>query len=87
MQINSLYQLYALRLDNSPLLESARSLLMIPDLFHWMLSGEKCNEMSDTSTTQFYNPTTGDWARDLLIRFDLPSDILGKIVQPGTNIG
>lgn len=87
MQINTLYQLYAMRLDNSPLLEAAESLLMIPDLLHWMLSGQKCNEMSDASTTQFYNPVTGDWAHDLLNRLDIPTNILGQIALPGTNLG
>ncbi|HYW78669.1 MAG TPA: FGGY-family carbohydrate kinase, partial [Thermoguttaceae bacterium] len=41
----------------------------------------------EASTSQFYNPATGGWAVELLNRFDLPTDILGKIEQPGTNLG
>ena len=37
MQINTLYQLLAMRLNSSPLLDVAESLLMVPDLFHWLL--------------------------------------------------
>ena len=39
MQFNTLYQLLAMRLAGSPLLECAESLLMMPDLFHWLLTG------------------------------------------------
>src|SRR6185437_9490448 len=37
MQINTLYQLYAMRLTKAPALESARTLLMMPDLFNYWL--------------------------------------------------
>ncbi|MEN6459451.1 MAG: rhamnulokinase family protein [Thermoguttaceae bacterium] len=87
MQFNSLYQLLAMKLGNSPLLDAAESLLLMPDLFHWLLSGVKCNEMTDSSTSQFYNPVTGTWATELLDKLGLPKQLLGKIVQPGTTLG
>ncbi len=87
MQINTLYQLLAMKLSRSPLLDVAESLLMIPDLFHWLLTGVKCNEMTEASTSQFYNPVSGDWAGELLDAFDLPGRILGSIAQPGTMLG
>jgi rhamnulokinase len=65
----------------------AETLLMMPDLFHWLLTGVKCNEMTDASTSQFYNPVQGDWACDLLQRFSLPTGILSNITQPGTTLG
>jgi rhamnulokinase len=43
--------------------------------------------MTEASTTQFYNPTTGGWASELLQKFGLPTSILGTIEQPGTKIG
>ena len=39
---------------------------MMPDLFHWLLTGEKANEFTDATTTQIYNPVTKDWAAELL---------------------
>ena len=87
MQINTLYQLLAMKIAGSPLLDVAESLLMVPDLFHWLLTGVKCNEMTDASTSQFYNPVTGDWATGLFEKFSLPTRILGEIVQPGTTLG
>lgn len=57
MQLNTLYQLLAMRRQNSPLLDVAETFLMMPDLIHFFLTGQKVCEFSDATTTQFYNPT------------------------------
>lgn len=87
MQLNTLYQLLAMKLAKSPLLDMAQTMLLMPDLFHWLLTGQKYNEFTDATTTQFYNPVQGGWATELLEKFDLPTGILGPIAQPGTNLG
>lgn len=87
MEFNSLYQLLAMKRGNSPLLDVAQSFLMIPDLFHWLLTGIKANEATNASTTQFLNPQTGGWATDLLGKFGLPTHILGQLTPPGTRLG
>jgi rhamnulokinase len=87
MEFNTLYQLLAMKLARSPLLDVAERLLMIPDLYHWLLTGQKVNEFTDASTTQFYNPQTKTWAGELLSKFGLPTNILGDIAQPGTKLG
>jgi rhamnulokinase len=87
MELNTLYQLLAMKLANSPLLEIAERLLMIPDLFHWLLTGEMANEFTDVSTTQLYNPIARDWSWHLIGHFALPHQIFGPIVPPGTKLG
>ena len=87
MQFNTLYQLFAMRRANSPLLDLARTFLMMPDLFHWLLTGQKCNEFTNATTTQFYNPLKGGWATELLEKFELPTGLLAGISPPGTNLG
>jgi rhamnulokinase len=87
MQFNTLFQLLAMKLCRSPLLDVAESLLLMPDLLHWLLTGVKCNEMTDASTSQFYNPVTGKWATELLDKFGIPTHFLGPIAQPGTRLG
>jgi rhamnulokinase len=87
LQINTLYQLMALVEQNSPLLEMAESFLMMPDVFHWLLTGVKANEYTDASTTQFYDPTKRRWATGLLGQLGIPSHFLGEIVDPGTKLG
>jgi rhamnulokinase len=87
MEFNTLYQLLAMKLADSPLLDAAQSLLMIPDLLHWLLTGIKANEFTDASTTQFLDPRTKTWATGLLDRFGLPTHVLGEIATPGTRLG
>ena len=87
MQINTLYQLAAMKFADTPQLEYAETLLMMPDLFHWLLTGQKCNEMTEASTSQLYNPVTGSWSIELIEQFGLPPHIFQRIVQPGTELG
>lgn len=87
LQFNTLFQLLAMRLSDSPLLEMAESLLMMPDLFHWLLTGQKVNELTNATTTQFFNPATRTWSHALMERFDIPTRMLGTIVEPGADLG
>ena len=87
MQINTLYQLLSMKLAKSPQLDAAESFLMMPDLFHWLLTGEKANEFTDASTSQFLDPRTQDWSRPLLEKLGIPTRMLKTVVQPGTKLG
>lgn len=87
MRFNTLFQLYAMKRDLSPLMESAETLLMIPDLFNFFFSGVKVNEYSNVSTTQMYDPSAKNWAHGLIQALDLPTRMLGDIVPPGTVLG
>ncbi len=87
LPFNTLFQLLAMRQANSAMLEVADALLMMPDLFHWMLSGEMATEMTNATTTQFFDPQRGCWATELLDQFELPTEILQDIAPPGTRLG
>ncbi len=87
MQINSLYQLYAMRLAGSRALACARTVLMMPDLFNYWLTGLVKSEVTIASTSQFYNPRMQRWAVELFDRLLFPKTILPDLVQPGTRLG
>ncbi|MGI6381128.1 MAG: rhamnulokinase [Anaerolineae bacterium] len=87
MEINTLYQLYAMRMAGDRVLDLAETFLMIPDLFNYWFTGVKRCEFSDATTTQFWDPRRGTWATDLLARLSLPTHIFAPVVQPGTIIG
>ena len=87
MQFNTLYQLLAAKWSDSVPLEMAERFLMIPDIFHWLLSGVESNEFTDSTTTQFFDPRKNDWARPLLEKFGLPTEIFKPVSQPGTVLG
>lgn len=86
MKLNTLYQLLAMSLAKSPILESADKLLMMPDLFNFLFTGKKVSEFTIATTTQFYDPIKKAWSKDLFDKLGLPFHILPEIVQPGTVI-
>ncbi len=87
LPINTVFELAALAADGGAALTGARRLLLIPDLFHHWLCGSETTELTNATTTQCYDPHTGDWARDLLDRLEVPTAILPEIVSPGTTLG
>ncbi|MBD3308490.1 rhamnulokinase [candidate division KSB3 bacterium] len=88
MQLNTLFQLYAMVAQQSPLLDAADTLLLMPSLFLYFFTGRKVNEFTHATTTQIYDPRAGDWAYDLLQKLGIPTGMLGaEIVSPGTVVG
>jgi rhamnulokinase len=85
MQLNTLYQLYAMA--GTPALEMAETLLMMPDLFNYWLTGEKVGEFTIATTTQFYDSRNNAWANDLLKRLGLPTQIMPRVIPSATIIG
>ena len=97
LQFNTLYQLRALQEAEPELLERASRLLFVPDLLHWMLSGQRVSEASIASTAMLVDPRGGDgsgsgpevWATGLLEQAGLgsASRVLPPVVASGTTIG
>jgi rhamnulokinase len=87
MEINTAYQLFADAQSNAIRLQMANSFLMIPDFFHWLLTGEKSCELTNASTTQLYNPKTMGWSNKVMDALGIPGHIFGPITQPGTKLG
>ena len=85
MKFNSLYQLLAMR--ESPLLQSAQTLLLMADLFNFYFTGNKVCEFSNATTTQFFDPRKNTWSTELLTSLGLPTHFLPEIAQPGTQVG
>lgn len=87
MSINTLYQLLSLVESKSPQLEIADTFLTVPDLINYWLTGAKVCEFSNATTTQLFNPTTGSWAKELMVKLGIPNHIFPEIVSPGTHLG
>ena len=84
---NTIYQLMALKKQNPEYLEKADAMLMIPDFFHYKLSGKKVQEYTEATTAQLVNPETKDWDYELIDMLGFPKGIFQKILMPGTPIG
>ena len=87
MQINTLIQLFAMRHQGDPQLDAAATLLMIPDLFHYWLTGRKAAEYTIASTSQMLHAADRRWATGLLAKLQLPTQILPEVLPPGTVLG
>ncbi len=87
MQINTLYQLLAMVLQKSPLLNIAKVFVTIPDLFNYWLSGEITNEFTNATTTQCFDPRKRTWSTTLLDALDIPTHLFKPITDSGTRIG
>ncbi len=84
---NTIYQLMALKVKKPGELEAAETMLMMPDYFHYLLSGVAATEYTEATTGQLVSPVTRDWDRELLEKLGFPGKIFQKIVTPGTVLG
>ncbi|MCR4892607.1 MAG: rhamnulokinase [Lachnospiraceae bacterium] len=84
---NTIYQLYALKLQEGEVLSKAKAMLMLPDYFHFLLTGIKCQEYTNATSTQLLNPVTKDWDFELIDMLGLPKEIFLKPEKPGKTLG
>lgn len=87
MPFNTLYQLLALVQQDSPWLKAAETFLMMPDVFAWLLTGQRAVERTNASTTQFYDPKARTWSDEICTTIGIPRNILPEIIDPGTDLG
>ena len=87
MEINSLTQLYAHRVQNREIFAIAESFLMVPDYFNFLLTGILVNEYTEACTSQLINAQTREWDLELIAQLGLPTKIFNTLVFPGTVLG
>jgi rhamnulokinase len=87
MPINTLYQLFATQRQNPKVLDAAKYLITIPDLFHYWLTGNAVCEFTNATTTQMVDPVKRTWATGLMERLELPVHLPAPIVEPGSIVG
>lgn len=85
LPFNTLYQLTSDRLETG--FDPRATLLLIPDLLNFWLSGKRCSEMTNASTTGFLNVATSAWDERLMTRLQIPTSVLPPLIAPGTTIG
>lgn len=84
---NTIYQLAADQTMRPQILEQADAMLMIPDYFHFLLSGVKAQEYTNATTGQLVDPKNRNWDWDLIDRLGYPRRIFQPVTKPGTCIG
>ena len=84
MNFNTIYQLTRRKAENDVVLANAKTMLLMPDLLGYFLSGEAKSEYTIATTGMIYNPTTKDWDWETIDQLDLPRHIFTEIDQAGT---
>lgn len=84
---NTIYQLMALKQQAPKQLADAKTMLMIPDYFHYLMTGQKATEYTNATTTQLVNPQTKDWDMEMIETLGFPTGIFQKIMVPGSELG
>lgn len=87
LSIDTLFCLYAMKADGDPQLASADRLLMTPDLFNYLLTGEAVNEFAIATTSLAFNQAEGRWEPKVLEPLGIPETLFRPPVKPGTPIG
>ncbi len=84
---NTIYQLLSEKLSDSTALKEAKTLLFMPDLFNFFLTGEKKTEYTIASTSQMFDSENHVWATDLLQKLGIRTDIFTDVIYPGEQVG
>ena len=84
---NTLYQLLASKLADDSALKEAKTMLFMPDLFNFFLTGKKRTEYTIASTSQMFDSQRYDWAYAMLDKFGIKTDIFADMIYPGEIVG
>ncbi len=84
---NTIYQLMAVKETHPEYLEQAEAILMIPDYFHFLLTGVKKMEYTNATTGQLIDPKTNDWDYDLIDMLGYNRKMFQPVSMPGTVVG
>lgn len=86
-KFNTIYQLMADKYNNPDKLNKAKTFLMLPDYFQFLLTGKKASEYTNATSTQLVSPITKQWDYELIEKLGYPKDIFLKLSTPKTELG
>lgn len=84
---NTIYQLMAVKQQTPELLEKAKTFLMLPDYFQFLLTGRKVSEYTNATSTQLVSPQTKQWDKELIRQLGYPEEIFLPLAVPGADVG
>ena len=85
LPFNTIFQLVAAA--RTAQFAAARTMLLIPDLLAYWLTGEPGAEVTNASTTQLYDVSNRCWATPIIERAGLPTGLFPPLRQAGQVIG
>jgi sugar (pentulose or hexulose) kinase len=85
--INTVFQLAYLSMVEKNTVFRAEKMLMMPDLFAYMLTGECRSEFTEATTSQLVLAGTKEWNQKLIVALGIPKRIFCPIILPGEEYG
>ena len=82
---NTVYQLFDDKATGR--MDKAKSFLMLPDYFHFRLTGEKRQEYTNATTTGMVNALTHEWDEEILSALGYKKELFSALSQPTTLVG
>ncbi len=86
MEINTAFQLMAVREKEPDCLDRADTMLLMPDLFNYFLTGVRKAEYSIASTTQLTDAGKRCWSDEIISGLGLPRRIFPEIIPGGSRL-
>ena len=87
MNFNTVYQLVRRVRETDAALANAKTLLLMPDLLGYFLTGERRSEYTNVTTTNLYSFEADGWDFELIRRLNIPEAIFTPIDRAGTRRG
>ena len=84
---NTIYQLMAVKKQTPELLGKAKTFLMLPDYFQFLLTGQKVSEYTNGTSTQLVSPQTKQWDKELIHQLGYPEKMFLPLQMPGMEAG
>jgi len=84
---NTIYQFTALKKEHPEQLEQADAMLMLPDYFHYLLTGVKKQEYTNATSTGLVSAEGKAWDLEIIRRLGLPEKLFTELSMPGTEVG
>ena len=84
---NTIYQLMAVKTQEPENLAKAKTFLMLPDYFQFLLTGRKVSEYTNATSTQLVSPQTKQWDKELIEKLGYPQEMFLPLTMPGAEVG
>jgi len=87
LELNTLFQLHALKKRSPEVLETGARLLLMADLIAYLLGARPVAEVTLASTSHLLDARTRQWSAETLDALGLPPEIFPEVVDSGTVVG
>jgi len=84
---NTIYQLMAHKVQEPELMAKAKTFLMLPDYFQFLLTGNKVSEYTNATSGQLVSPETKQWDKELISMLGFSTEMFLPLSMPGTVVG